>query len=104
MTETSFSKVQFNNVKYNVIYLLQNIKSIRSSRPEMFLGKGVLKICSKFTGEHPCRRVILIQLQSNFIEITLRFGRSLVNLLYVFRTTFPKNNSGEMLLTLVQSG
>ena len=104
MTETSFSKVQFNNVKYNVIYLLQNIKSIRSSRPEMFLGKGVLKICSKFTGEHPCGRVILIQLQSNFIEITLRFGRSLVNLLYVFRTTFPKNNSGEMLLTLVQSG
>ena len=28
---------------------------IRSSRPEVFLGKGVLKICSKFTGEHPCR-------------------------------------------------
>ena len=26
--------------------------SIRSSRPEVFLGKGVLKICSKFTGEH----------------------------------------------------
>ena len=24
----------------------------------MFLGKGVLKICSKFTGEHPCRSVI----------------------------------------------
>ena len=26
----------------------------RSSHPEVFLGKGVLKICSKFTGEHPC--------------------------------------------------
>ena len=24
----------------------------RSSRPVVFLGKGVLKICSKFTGEH----------------------------------------------------
>ena len=24
----------------------------RSSRPEVFLGKGVLKICSKFAGEH----------------------------------------------------
>ena len=24
-----------------------------SSRPEVFLGKGVLKICSKLTGEHP---------------------------------------------------
>ena len=25
-----------------------------SSRPEVFLEKGVLKICSKFTGKHPC--------------------------------------------------
>ena len=30
----------------------------RSSPPEVFLGKGVLKICSKFTGEHPCRSMI----------------------------------------------
>ena len=33
----------------------------------MFLGKGVLKICSKFTGEHPCRSAILIKLLCNFI-------------------------------------
>ena len=39
--------------------------SCRNSRPEVFLGKGVLKICSKFTGEHPCRSVISIKLQSN---------------------------------------
>ena len=32
---------------------------VRSSHPKMFLGKGVLKICSKFTGDHPCRSVIL---------------------------------------------
>ena len=44
----------------------------RSSRPEVFLGKGVLKICSRFKGEHPCRIVISIKLQGNFIEITLR--------------------------------
>ena len=25
---------------------------LRSSPPEVFLGKGVLKVCSKFTGEH----------------------------------------------------
>ena len=25
----------------------------RSSPPEAFLGKGILKICSKFTEEHP---------------------------------------------------
>ena len=34
----------------------------RSSHPEVFLGKGVLKICSKFTGEHPCRSAISIKL------------------------------------------
>ena len=33
-----------------------------SSPPEVFLGKGVLKICSKFIGEHPCRSVISVKL------------------------------------------
>ena len=33
---------------------------IRSSHPDLFLGKGVLKICNKFTGEHPCRSAISI--------------------------------------------
>ena len=35
----------------------------RSSRPEVFLGKGVLKICNKFTGEQSCRSVISVKLQ-----------------------------------------
>ena len=34
----------------------------RSSPPKMFLQKGVLKICSKFLGEHPCQSVISIKL------------------------------------------
>ena len=34
------------------------INCCRSSRPEVLLGKGVLKICSKFTGEHPCQSAI----------------------------------------------
>ena len=29
--------------------------NLRNSHLDVFLGKGVLKICSKFTGEHPCR-------------------------------------------------
>ena len=65
------------------------------------LRKGVLKICGKFTGEHPCPSVIstkLQKLQSNFIEITLRHGCSLVNLLHIFRGPFPKNTSGRLLL------
>ena len=28
----------------------------RNSHSEVFLGKGVLKICSKFTGERPCQK------------------------------------------------
>ena len=55
----------------------------RNSRPEVFLGKGVLEICSKFTGEYPCRSVITIKLQSNFIEITLWHGCSPENLLFI---------------------
>ena len=47
-------------------YLMQGVFyteiSFGSSRPEEFLGKTVLKICSKFTGEQPCRSAILIQL------------------------------------------
>ena len=53
--------------------------------PELFLENGVLKICSKFTGEHPCRSMISIKLICNFIEITLRPARSPVNFLHIFR-------------------
>ena len=50
----------------------------RSSQPEVFLGKGVLKICSKFTGEHPCRSAISIKLQSILTKNTS--GRLLLNI------------------------
>ena len=64
------------------------------------LEKGVLKICSKFTGKHPRRSVISIKiaLQSNFIEIPLRRGCSPVTLQHIFRTHFSKNTSGWLLL------
>ena len=74
------------------------VSGFRSSHPEVFLRKDVLKICSKFTGEHPCRSVISIKLLCNFTEITLRRGCSLVNLLHIFRTPFLKNTSGLLLL------
>ena len=64
----------------------------------MFLGKRILKICSKFTGEHPCRSVISIKLQSNFIEIALRHGCFPVNLLHIFRAPFLQNTSGWLVL------
>ena len=72
----------------------------RSSRPEVILRKGVLKICSKFIGEHTWRSVIAPNLFCNFIEITLRHGHSPVNLLHIFRTPFPNNTFGRPLLYL----
>ena len=44
------------------------------------------------------RSVISIKLLYNFIEITLRHGCSPVNLLYIFKTLFPKNICGGLLL------
>ena len=76
----------------------ESFPNFRSSRPEMFLGKDVLKICSKFAGEHPCQSAISIKLLCNFIEIALRHGRFLVNLLRIFRTPFAKNTSRPLLL------
>ena len=56
----------------------------RSSRPLVFLSRSVLKICSKFTGEH-------------------RHGCSPVNLQHIFRAPFPKNTSVWLLLYVVNS-
>ena len=79
--------------------LMKNLTAFfRSSHPQVFLEKGVPKICSRFTGEHPCQSVISIKLQSNFIEITPRHGCSPVNLLHILRTPFPKNTSEWLVL------
>ena len=56
--------------------LLLARSEFRSSPLGVFLRKGVLKICSKFTVEYPCRSVISIKLLCNFIEITLQHGCS----------------------------
>ena len=75
------------------------IRILRSSLPEVFFGKGVMKLCNKFTGEFPYRGVISIKLLRNFIEIALRYGCYPVNLLHIFRTSFYKNTSGRLLLS-----
>ena len=80
---------------YNKIYW--NITKNEQNQ-EVNLVKGVMKICSRFAGEHPCRSGISIKLQSNLIEITLRHGFSPVNLLHIFRTPLSENTSGWLLL------
>ena len=81
--------------------------AVRSSHLEVFLERCILKICSKLTGEHPCRSVncnficSFIDLLCNFIEVTFRHGCSPVNLPHIFRTPFTKNTSGQLLLCSV---
>ena len=78
----------------------QQLTHFRSSRTEVLLGKGILKMCCKYTGEHPCESVISIKQLCNFIEIEHQHRCSPVNLLHISRTLLPKNISGRLLLTL----
>ena len=43
---------------------LQNTGN-RISSPELFLGKDVLRVCSKSIREQPCRKAILLRPQFN---------------------------------------
>ena len=68
---------------------------------EAALQRCSYKICSKFSGKQPCQNAISIRLQSNFTEITLQHGCSPVNSVkfpHIFRTPFPRNASGGLLL------
>ena len=94
--ETSFISSEVSRFQVLKTYISKS-RSL-SSHPEVFLGKGFLKIYNKFTGEHPCWSVISIKLQSNFIEIALHHGCSNVNLLHIFRTSFPKITFGRLIL------
>ena len=60
----------------NETVFLSYLINHKSSHSEVLLVKGVLKICSKFTGEQPCRSVISIKLLCNFIKIIPRHGCS----------------------------
>ena len=103
----SFCSLQQNFLKNEVVtsntplFVTCLFCNTRSSRPEVFLVKGCLKICSKFTREHSCQSAISIKLQSNFIEIALWHRCSSVNLLHIFRTPFLKETSRWLLLSLL---
>ena len=83
---------------YSVYYILLHVLHciFRSSPPDGLLVKDVPKICSKFILLRNCD----FNLQSNFIEITLRHGRSPVNLLHIFKTPLLTNTSSWLLLDI----
>ena len=66
------------------------------------LRKDVLKLSSKFTGDHSCGSAISIKLKSNFVEDTSARVFS-GNLPHIFRTPFPKNTFGRLLLFILIS-
>ena len=80
----------------------QNItrRIIRGNPTEVFLRESILKICNKFTGEHPCRSLISIKLLYNLIET--HFGKSILlknlNISNFFRTTFYEKTEQPFLL------
>ena len=76
----SFGKLVFHLTAFSVFRIRCYLH--RSSLPGVLIGKGILKIYSKFTGEHPCQSVISIKLLCRC---------SPVNLLHIFRTPFYKN-------------
>ena len=83
-----------------VLFFLQKTLALcfktlsKSSPPEVFLRKGVLEICSKFTGKSPYGLC-------NFIKITLRHRCFPVNLLHIFRKHFYEHTYGGLLLFVI---
>ena len=75
-----FCDMSCSSVQLSVAFHIKTSHFFRGSPQEVFLGKGVLKIIIRFTGENPHRSVISI---SCFALLC-----SPVNLLYIFRTTF----------------
>ena len=71
----------------------------RSSHPEVFLGKGVLKICCKFTGEHPFRNAILEHTWVAASERVIRllpFSRYFLNRRKFAEMFLPSSRLGEL--------
>ena len=65
----NFKKISFDDFSsYVWKKWRKKVITYRSSRPEVFLRKGVLKICCKFTGGHPYRSAISIKLHSKLLK------------------------------------
>ena len=70
----------------------------KQSPRSVFPEEGVLRMCCKFSGVFLCVGVILIKLQSGFVEIALLRCCSPVGLLHVLGVFFLENTSGRLFL------
>ena len=60
--------------------------------------EGVLRMCCEFSRAHLCVGVILIKLQTGFVEIALLHCCSPVGLLHVCEASFLEKTSAGLLL------
>ena len=60
--------------------------------------EGVLRVCGEFSGAYLCVGLILIKLQSGFVEIAFLHCCSPVGLLHVCGASSLGNTSGGLLL------
>ena len=92
ITLTKLSSDKCNTQQGCLLDHLSPDTSTRSSHPEVFLGKGVLKICSKFTGEHQ-----LYWNRTSAWVFSCKFAA-------YFKKSFYMNTSGWLLLQLELQG
>ena len=92
LTFQSFIIVILNQMTFIVIIMIPSI--VRSS-PEVLLGKDLLKICSKFAGEQPCRSVMSIKLlcirellwvRKKYCPVSIQMHLTFVNVILLNRT------------------
>ena len=58
-------------------HLKENRDGYCRSKPlDVFLGKGALKICSKFIGEHPCQSVTSIKFAASDVAVVVKNGNT----------------------------
>ena len=93
---------------WNYAQKMNRICSNGNSTPEVFLGKDILKICSKFTGELPCRRTPMPQCDFNKVALECCRNHTSVwvfslNLLHIFRTPFYKQSCGGLILITLEN-
>ena len=103
-----FAAFGLNTVRYRVSLLIQSkcakIQVRKTSNTDTFHAVHCdSRIMFMNTGEGNWFFIFLTKFIDNFIAIALRHGCSAVNLLHIFRKTFPKNTSGGILMKSILS-
>ena len=96
---TSVFKFSTNDTSWKVIL------TFRSSRPEMFCKKGVLRNFTKFTGKHLCQSLFFKSLRpATLLKKRLWHRCFPVNFVKFLRIPFWKNSSGGCFWTFSKQG